>query len=112
MGELLLLSNSTAPGMRFLEHASEAVRAVLGGARTVLFVPFAGGEPDAYTSLVRAALARMDIRVTGLHEAGDGPAAVRAAEAVFVGGGNSFRLLQPTGSRRASVFEIVRSTAC
>ena len=94
MTELLLLSNSTAPGMRFLEHASQAVRVVLGSARTVLFVPFASGDPDAYTSLVRAALARMDIRVTGLHEASDVPGAVRAAEAVFVGGGNSFRLLR------------------
>jgi Peptidase family S51 len=73
VGELLLLSNSTAPGMRFLEHASQAVRAVLGGARTVLFVPFAGGDPDAYASLVRAALARMDTRVTSLHEASDVP---------------------------------------
>jgi dipeptidase E len=94
VGELLLLSNSTAPGMRFLEHASQAVRAVLGGARTMLFVPFASGDPDAYASLMRATLARMDIRVTSLNEAGDVPGVVRAAEAVFVGGGNSFRLLR------------------
>jgi len=94
VSELLLLSNSTAPGMRFLEHASEAVRAVLGDASTMLFVPYASGDPDSYTTLVRAALTRMDTRVTSLHEASDVPRAVRAAQAVFVGGGNSFRLLR------------------
>ena len=31
MGELLLLSNSTAPGLGFLEHAIEAIQDVLGG---------------------------------------------------------------------------------
>jgi dipeptidase E len=107
--ELLLLSNSTAPGMRFLEHASQAVRAVLGSARTVLFVPFASGDPDAYTSLMRAALASMDIRVTSLHEAGDVPGAVRAAEAVFVGGGNSFRLLRTL--IRLGVLDVLRRVA-
>jgi dipeptidase E len=109
VAELLLMSNSTAPGMRFLEHASQAVRVVLGGARTVLFVPFASGDPDAYTSLVRAALARMDIRVTGLHEASDVPGAVRAAEAVFVGGGNSFRLLRAL--IRLGILDVLRGVA-
>ena len=33
MAELLLLSNSTAPGMGFLEHATEAIRQVLGQLR-------------------------------------------------------------------------------
>ena len=94
MAELLLLSSSTAPGMGFLEHATGAIRAVLGGAGTVLFVPFASGDPDRYTSVMRAALAGIGTRVTGLHEAGDAAAAVRDAEAVFVGGGNSFRLLR------------------
>ena len=94
MSELLLLSNSTAAGMRFLEHADQAVRAVLGGAGTVLFVPFASGDPDAYASVARAALARVGAQVASLHEAGDVLGAVRGAEAVFVGGGNSFRLLR------------------
>ena len=94
MAELLLLSNSTAPGMGFLEHAGEAIDAVLGGRRSVLFVPFASGDPDRYAGVVRAALGRAGIGVTSLHEAGDAARALREAQAVFVGGGNSFRLLR------------------
>jgi len=109
VGELLLLSSSTAPGMQFLEHADQAVRTVLGGARTVLFVPFASGDPDTYTSLVRASLARLDVRVTGLHVADDVPGAVRSAEAVFVGGGNSFRLLRTL--IRLGALDVLRAVA-
>ena len=109
MGELLLLSNSTAPGMRFLEHASEAIRAALGGVGTVLFVPFASGDPDTDTSVIRAALARIGTRVTSLHETSDVAAAVRDAEAVFVGGGNSFRLLRTL--IRLGVLDALRQVA-
>ncbi len=94
MRELLLLSNSTAPGMRFLEHAAEAIRVMVGDRDRLLFVPFASSEPDAYTSVMRQALAPAGIEVTGLHQAGDPAAAVADAQAVFVGGGNSFRLLR------------------
>jgi dipeptidase E len=94
MGELLLLSNSRAPGMGFLEHAFEAMREVLGDRSSVLFVPFASSDPDAYESVMREALGRIGTRVSSLHQASDVSRAVRDAEAVFVGGGNTFRLLR------------------
>jgi dipeptidase E len=94
VGELLLLSNSTAPGMGFLEHAIEAIQDVLGGRASVLFVPFASSHPGTYAAVMRDALARIGVRVTSLHEASDVAGAVRDAEAVFVGGGNSFRLVR------------------
>jgi dipeptidase E len=94
MPDLLLLSNSRAPGMRFLEHATGAIRSVLGERASLLFVPFAGSDPDTYTTTMRRALARIDVRVTGLHQVSDMPRAARDAEAIFVGGGNSFRLLR------------------
>jgi dipeptidase E len=92
--ELLLLSNSTAPGFGFLEHATGAIQAVLGDRGSLLFVPYASSDPDAYTSVMRQALAPAGLEVTGLHQANDLTAAVADAEAVFVGGGNSFRLLR------------------
>jgi dipeptidase E len=94
VGELLLLSNSTVPGMGFLEHAAEAIHAVLDGRGDILFVPFASIDPDTYAGIMREALAGVGARVTSLHEASDVARAVRDAEAVFVGGGNSFRLLR------------------
>ena len=96
MSELLLLSNSRAPGQAFLEHAADAIRSVLGSRTTILFVPFASSDPEAYTELMRKALGSLGIgiAVAGLHEASDPAQAVREAEAFFVGGGNSFRLLR------------------
>lgn len=94
VSELLLLSNSTAPGMGFLEHATDAIRAVLGDRGSLLFVPFASSDPDAYTRLMRQALTPAGMEVTSLHQVSDLTAAVADAEAVFVGGGNSFRLVR------------------
>ncbi len=42
MTELLLLSNSRAPGLAFLEHAAGAIRAVLGDRARILFGPYLG----------------------------------------------------------------------
>ncbi|WP_320778717.1 dipeptidase PepE [Streptomyces sp. CRN 30] len=91
---LLLLSNSTAPGRRYLDHALDEIRDVLGAARELLFVPYAGADHDRYTAQVAAALKPLGVGVTGVHTAADPARAVREADAVFTGGGNSFRLLK------------------
>ncbi len=108
MTELLLLSNSRAPGLAFLEHAADAIRAVLGGRSRILFVPFASGDPGAYTDLMRKALASLGVetRVDALHEAGDPVRTIAGAEALFVGGGNSFRLLRALN--RLQVMDAIR----
>jgi dipeptidase E len=96
MAELLLLSNSRAPGQAFLEHAADAIRSILGDRTRILFVPFASGDPAAYAELMRKALGSLGIAVTvdSLHEMNDPARAVRAAGAFFMGGGNSYRLLR------------------
>jgi dipeptidase E len=90
---ILLLSNSTNAGRRYLEHAWDAVLDALDGARELVFVPYALADHDAYTAVAREAFAAHGVTVTGAHEGGDPVAAVRDAQAVFVGGGNTFRLL-------------------
>lgn len=97
--KLLLLSNSTAPGRGYLEHALDEILDVLGTARRLVFVPYALADHDTYTAKVAAALEPRGIEVTGVHTAADPAAAVRGAEAVFVGGGNSFRLLTALHTR-------------
>ena len=89
---LLLLSNSTTDD-GYLVHARDWIADRLGDARRVLFVPFAGVTVgwDAYADRVREALAPLGLDVTGAHEDG---ADVADAEAVFVGGGNTFALLR------------------
>ncbi|MFE3741105.1 dipeptidase PepE [Streptomyces sp. NPDC059134] len=91
---LLLLSNSTAPGRGYLDHAREEIGAVLDGARHLVFVPYALADRDGYTAQVAEALAPLGVEVTGAHTAPDPAALIGGARAVFVGGGNSFRLLK------------------
>lgn len=108
---LLLLSNSRTHGRGFLAHAIDEVTNFLAGGSELLFVPYALRDHDAYTATVTDALAPAGITVTGVHAAVDPVAAVAAASAVFVGGGNSFRLLKTlrdTGVRDA-VHERVRA---
>lgn len=94
---LLLISNSTSHGGGYLDHCEAEMRATLAGAGRVLFVPFALRDRDRYAASARERLGRMGFAVDSLHEAGEDPAAARRmveeAEAVFTGGGNSFRLL-------------------
>lgn len=93
MPEVLLLSNSTAPGQGFLQHALGVIADVLQSHRRLLFVAFASGGPDTYTQLMRESLAQIGVQVEAAHLAADPRRAVLEAEALFVGGGNSFRLL-------------------
>ena len=43
MKNLLLLSNSRMPGREYLEHAVDAIRETLGGAKKVVLIPYALG---------------------------------------------------------------------
>jgi dipeptidase E len=104
---LLLLSNSTNHGRGYLEHALPEVLAFLDGVTELTFVPFAGADHDAYTAAVRAAFAPHGITVRGLHTAEDPVAAVAAAEALFVGGGNTFRLLATL--QRLGLMPVIRA---
>jgi peptidase E len=62
MAELLLLSNSRAPGQAFLEHAADAIRSVLGGRARILFVP---SSAAATLSFLLDVVPRFDVRTTG-----------------------------------------------
>ncbi|MEB8343797.1 dipeptidase PepE [Streptomyces endophyticus] len=107
--KLLLLSNSAAPGHGYLEHATEVIADHLAGVRELVFVPYALADHDAYTSKVAEALKPLGISVRGAHKGGDPAKAVADAQAVFVGGGNSFRLLKALHA--LDLIETVRARA-
>lgn len=86
---LLLISSSNVHGYGYLDHAELELRLVLQGVRTVSFVPFAQQDHEQYTARVRARLAAMEFDVAQVHTRAD----IEQAEAIFIGGGNSFRLL-------------------
>jgi dipeptidase E len=97
--DLLLLSNSALHGRPFLEHALGAIEEFLAGRRTVHFTPFALADHDGYTARIAAALAPLGVTVKGLHREPDAAAAVMEADVLFVGGGNTFRLLRSVQQR-------------
>lgn len=91
MKRLLLLSNSTNHGEGFLDHAIERILAFLGPRRRLAFVPFALRDHEGYAAKVRDRFAPAGVEVEEVGRGGSG--AVESAEALFVGGGNTFRLL-------------------
>jgi dipeptidase E len=92
---LLLISNSTMHGGEYLEHCKGEIRDLLGSdERRVAFVPYALADHDGYEAKAKAAFAAIGHELSSVHHDADPRAAVRDAEAVFVGGGNTFRLLE------------------
>ncbi|MBK5287359.1 MAG: dipeptidase PepE [Acidimicrobiia bacterium] len=90
--ELLLLSNSTNYGAEMFAHAAAAFGEVAAGS-TVTFIPYALADWDDYADRVTAALGAFGIEVISAHRADAPDRAIRDAEVVMMGGGNSFRLL-------------------
>jgi len=93
---LLLISNSTLHGSGYLDHCAENIKEFLGNRKTVVFVPFArpgGISHDGYTKIARERFAKMGFELSGVHETDDMKAAIHNADAIFIGGGNTFVLL-------------------
>ena len=92
---LLLISNSTLYGSGYLDHCAAAIERFLRpGVSRVLFVPYALFDRDAYAARARERFGRMGFELESIHDADGGArAAVERAEAIFIGGGNTFRLL-------------------
>src|SRR6476469_5945446 len=92
---LLLISNSTQHGTGYLDHCAAAIASFLGTAgKRVAFVPYAVFDRDAYAARARARFEAMGYAIHSVHDFTGGPVrAIEAADAVFIGGGNTFRLL-------------------
>ena len=91
---VLLISNSTLYGSGYLDHAETEIRSFLGDVRRVLFVPYALFDRDKYAATAQQRLQKMGYMLTSVHTATDPVAAVDETDAVFIGGGNTFRLLK------------------
>ncbi len=94
MERLLLISNSTLYGSGYLDHAEAEIRDFLGDVKRVLFVPFALHDREAYAATAQQRFARMGYELSSLHTASDPRQAVEDTGAIFIGGGNTFRLLK------------------
>jgi dipeptidase E len=78
-----------------LATAMPALRRHLGSPRRALFIPYALHDHDASTAQLRGKyFDSIDVDLVGLHRMRNPAAAIADAEAIVVGGGNTFRLLK------------------
>jgi dipeptidase E len=92
---LLLISNSTNAGESYLEHPLGQIKTFLGSSTVkALFVPYAGVTIsfDDYTARVSKRFQEIGHEIISVHKANDPVQAVKQAEAIVVGGGNTFHL--------------------
>ena len=92
--QALLISNSTNHGEGYLDHCMPAMREFVGVRRRLAFVPFALFDRQGYTERTTARFGREEIDVRTVTADSAGHETLTWAEAVFVGGGNTFRLLR------------------
>ncbi len=91
---LLLISSSRVPGSGFLEYCQGEIRSLLGSStKSVLFLPYAQDDHDEYSQTASKPFATLGYRLESIHEKDRPVDAVLNAEAIFAGGGNTFRLL-------------------
>lgn len=95
--QLLLLSNSTNFGEAYLQWPIQNIADFLNAKVTeVLFIPYAGLtiSYDEYTAKVASAFNGIGYNVKGIHTFTNPKLAVENAQAIAVGGGNTFHLLR------------------
>ncbi|MFO7767814.1 MAG: dipeptidase PepE [bacterium] len=103
---LLLLSNSTSHGQGYLDHAMPEVTDFFGTVKRILFVPYALFDIEGYTLKARERFLTAGIEVEGLILGTEGLRQLERAEGIFVGGGNTFRLLDRL--QRSDLLTVIR----
>lgn len=95
--KLLLISNSTMPGEAYLDYPKHEIRKFLGETPlTVLFIPYAAVTFSfgLYEQKVAERFSELGYQVKSIHQCSDPVQAVNEAEAIVVGGGNTWQLVR------------------
>jgi dipeptidase E len=91
---LLLISNSTVHGSGYLDHVEAEIRHFVGNRTRIAFIPFALRDRRAYTATAQSRFRKMGFSLTSVHDVSNMSRALDEADVIFVGGGNTFRLLR------------------
>ena len=94
MARLLLISNSTLHGSGYLDHVETEIRDFLKDAGRIAFVPLALYDRNQYATQARERFRNMGYDLMSIHDVSHPQRAIKESDAVFVGGGNTFRLLK------------------
>lgn len=95
--KLLLLSNSTMPGEEYLDYPKHEIKKFLGEKPvTAVFIPYAAVtfSFDEYCEKVEQRFAEVGHHIKGIHTFSDPVKAIEKAEAIVVGGGNTWQLVR------------------
>ena len=93
---LLLISNSTMPGEPYLDYPKHEIKRFLGDkSLTALFIPYAAVtfSYDLYEEKVQERFNELGYDIKSIHHFGDPVQAIRDAEVIVVGGGNTWKLV-------------------
>lgn len=95
MQNIIIASTSTIHGSGYLEYILDHLKVFFKSANTIIFVPYArpsGISHNDYTKIVTKAFNKINKKVKGIHEFDNPIEALKNAEGIFVGGGNTFVL--------------------
>lgn len=96
MKKLIIASTSTIHGSGYLEYLLPTLSNFFSGINTLLFIPYArpsGVSYDEYTAIANKSFNTIGITLRGIHEFDNPVLAVKSAEGIFTGGGNTFELV-------------------
>ena len=93
MSRLLLISNSTLHGSGYLDHAEAEIRDFIGERVRVVFIPYALHDRRAYSEQAEGRFRSMGLEFRSVHDTSNAERAIEQTEIIFIGGGNTFRLL-------------------
>lgn len=106
---LLLISNSTMPGEPYLTYPMPEIAKFLGNQPLkILFIPYAAVtfSFDEYEKKVQERFSALNHSLTSIHQVADPAAFIRDAEAIVIGGGNTWQLVRMMNDK--GLFPLIR----
>lgn len=111
MKKIIIASTSTLHGGSYLDYLLPVLQSHFKDCKSILFIPYArpgGISHDEYTQKVSEAFQNINISVKGIHEFENPETAVKNAEGIFTGGGNTFLLV--TQLYRNNIMQVLSET--
>jgi dipeptidase E len=96
MKSIIIASTSTLHGGSYLDYLLPTLKEHFKDCKTIVFIPYArpsGISHEEYTQKVAAAFTKINIEIKGIHEFENPQSAIKNAEGIFTGGGNTFLLV-------------------
>ena len=97
MKNVILASTSTLNGESYLEYLIPVIEPLFQNSNEIIFIPYArpgGVSHEDYTNKVKEVFEGLNLKIKGIHEFNKPVEAMKRAEGIFIGGGNTFLLVE------------------